>query len=262
LGNFVLGPKFARTKTKIEVGPTVDEMSIDIYVGDQDLLGFEAGGSVTWQKALFWGLFDGAYCELLRAFLSGDPPTVVGTVTWFYGRVGDVDIGRTKTAVRVKSLLDLLTVQMPRRLFQSACNHVFGEPGTGMCGYDRVAGLAADGVGTGPGAVNITCAAGSDNTVIKTSFVPSIATSYDNGSILGTSGLNSRFTRTIGKLDTSATPGSVHFLKPFIFPVTAGTDTFQLLPGCDHTLDTCTSTFNNKARYGGFPNIPPPEAAV
>src|ERR1700738_4852068 len=37
---------------------------------------------------------------------------------------------------------------------------------------------------------------------------------------------------------------------------------FQLLPGCDRTLSTCTNLFNNVILYGGFPYIPTPETAV
>lgn len=258
LYEFPLGPSFSRTKTKVQVGPQVDELNIDIYAGEEDLLAMDSGGNITWQNAFFVGLFDGATCELLRAFLVEDSPRVAGTITWFYGRVGDIDIGRTKTSMRVKSLLDLLTVQMPRRLFQSACNHVFGEPGYGMCGYDRVLGLNALGEATGIGAADIVSNAGSSQNSITTDFVPAPSTAYDNGSIIGTSGLNNGFTRTIGRL----ADGHIYFLKPFIFPVEPEVDWFRLLPGCDHTLDTCTNTFNNRARYGGFPFIPPPETAI
>jgi hypothetical protein len=47
----------------------------------------------------------------------------------------------------------------------------------------------------------------------------------------------------------------------FLFPVDVG-DEFQLLPGCDRTLATCTNVFNNSAHFGGFPYIPTPETAV
>jgi len=119
-------------------------------------------------------------------------------------------------------------------------------------------GRNAAGDATGIGAVDIPALAGSDQNVIKTDFAPGIATSYDNGTILGTSGLNTGYTRTIGRL----TDGSIYFLKPWVFPVVPGSDYFQLLPGCDHTLTTCTNTFQNRARFGGFPYIPPPESAI
>ena len=47
----------------------------------------------------------------------------------------------------------------------------------------------------------------------------------------------------------------------FLSPVEVG-DQFQLLPGCDRTLATCQSVFNNAIHFGGFPYIPTPETAV
>ena len=187
------------------------------------------------------------------------PGTVIGTINWFYGRVADVDIGRSKIIMKVKSLLDLLTVQMPRRLYQAGCTFVFGDS---MCGYNRVSGIAADGTITGIGQQTITAQAGSTQNAIFTTFVPSPTTAYDQGTIIGVTGANAGYMRTIGSLFG----GVIYFLKPWAFPVVSGVDTFHLLPGCDHTLNTCTNTFKNNnsdgSRYGGFPFIPPPETAI
>ncbi len=246
---YLLGPVFNRTKTKTIIGTQVDQIEIDIYAGVADLI-----GTLTWQSAFHAGLFDGAICEVDRAFMS-PPGTVIGTITWFYGRVADVEIGRTQMKLKVASLLDLLTIQMPRRLYQSGCTFVFGKP---MCGYDRVLGKNALGASTGIGQQTITAQSGSDQNSIATTFAPTPSTAYDQGSIIGVVGANAGYSRTIGKIDA----GVIYFLKPWFFPVVAATDTFHLLPGCDHTLATCTNTFVNDARYGGFPYIPPPETAI
>lgn len=261
-GVFALGPRFGRSKTKTQIGPQIDELEIEVYVSDTDTLGTASGGTLTWQEALHGRFFDGAYVSLWRAYLT-PPNTVIGTITWFYGRVGECQVGRIKNIIRVKSLLDLLTVQMPHRLFQASCTFQFGQPGTGLCGYDRVNGLNALGASTGIGAVPITCQAGSNQNLIMTNFTPSPLSAYNNGTIIGTSGLNNGFSRTIGML---ANP-DIFFLFPWLFPVVAGTDTFTLLPGCDHTYNTCDTVFNNAFtgganRYGGFPYIPPPETAI
>ena len=126
LVTFAVGPKFKRSRIREEVGVTVNELDIEIYAGAGDLLGTAAmPGTLTWQQALHGGLFDGAYCELDRAFLTrpstGVPYTVAGAVERFYGPVGDVTFGRTKCVVHVKSQLDKLTIQMPKRLFQASC---------------------------------------------------------------------------------------------------------------------------------------------
>lgn len=243
------GPAISRNKLKTQIGTHVDELEIDVFAGQNDLI-----GTLTWQQVAWAGLFDGAYCELDRCFMS-PPGTVIGTITWFYGRVADIDIGRTRLNIKVKSLLDLLTIQMPKRLFQSTCTFVFGDA---SCKYDRVAGKNGLGVSTGFGSVPITCLAGSTQNAIITSFDASTTGAYNNGTIISTSGLNNGFQRTLAALES----GTCWILKPWAYPVVAGVDTFDLLPGCDHTVNTCNTVFENVAFFGGFPYIPPPETAL
>ena len=151
--------------------------------------------------------------------------------------------------------MNLLAMQqMPRRLYQASCNHVFGDT---MCGYDRVLGKNAAGALTGIGAMTITALAGSTQAQLATSFSPSPSTAYDEGTITAISGANSGATRTIAAL----TGGVIRLLKPWLSPVSVG-DKFQLLPGCDHTTRTCQTVLQNVARYGGFPYVPPPESAA
>jgi len=239
LFGFPAGPRLKRNKTKYEVGVSVDELEIEVYAEPQDLV--QSGAGLTWQQALHYGIFDGASLDLWRCFMI-ENSVPIGTIAWFFGRVADVEVGRTRSIVHVKSLLDLLTAQMPRRLFQAGCTHIFGDP---MCGFDRTS-MRHDIAAAGGGQSRIDCG-----------FNPSPPTLYDGGTINGLTGANSNFQRTISRL----TGGAVYVLDPFIFPIEAG-DTFSLLPGCDHTLDTCTNTFNNLARFGGFPYVPPPESAA
>lgn len=253
---FALGPRFGRSKVTTKIGVEPTELDIEVFAGAGDLV-----GTMPFAEAVRVGLFDGATVELDRFFApaqsggSGSLDTSLGCLLWFYGRVADCEVGRSKTAIRVKSLMNLLAVQqMPRRLYQASCGHVFGDA---MCGYDRVLGKNAAGISTGIGAVTIGALAGSTQAQIVTSFVPSPATAYDEGTVTATSGANNGASRTIARL----TGGSVRLLKPWLSPVTAG-DTFQLLPGCDHTTATCNAVLQNLARFGGFPYIPPPEAAA
>jgi uncharacterized phage protein (TIGR02218 family) len=181
--------------------------------------------------------------------------TSLGVLLWFYGRVAECDVGRSTIAIRVKSLMNLLAVQqIPRRLYQASCGHVFGDA---MCGYDRAAGENALGAATGLGAVTISAQTGSNQAQIVTTFSPSSAAAYDQGTMTCLTGANAGASRTISSL----AGGVVYQLQPWLSPVAAG-DTFQLLPGCDHTSATCDGTFQNLARFGGFPYIPPPEAAA
>ena len=227
-----------------------------MLAGPDDLL-----GAKTFAEAVRVGLLDGATVELDRFFAppqaagSGPLDTTLGCLLWFYGRVAECEVGRSQIAIRVKSLMNLLAVQqMPRRLYQASCNHVFGDL---MCGYDRVLGKNAAGISTGIGEVTITALAGATQAQLTTSFSPSPVTAYDEGTITALSGANSGAMRTI----TVVTDGVVRLLKPWLSPVSAG-DMLQLLPGCDDRTHTCETVLQNIARYGGFPYVPPPESAA
>ena len=243
--NFALGPRFDRSMVSTKIGIEPTELDISILAGANDLV----GGS-SFADAVRVGQFDGATVELDRFFApsqpdgSGTPATSLGAIVWFYGRVAETDVGRSKIEMKVKSLLNLLAQQqMPRRLYQAACTHVFGDA---MCGFNR-ASLAAD----------IAAQTGSSQGAIVTTLSPSPSTLFNQGTIIATSGANAGQSRTIVQISG----GTISLLKAWLQPVAVG-DGFQLLPGCDHTLATCQNTFNNLSRVGGFPYIPPPELAV
>ena len=242
--DFALGPRFARCKITAKIGVEPTELDISVLAGAGDLV-----GALSFADAVRVGQFDGATVELDRLFA---PPqsggtaidTSLGAIVWFYGRVAETDVGRSKIDIKVKSLMSLLAIQqMPRRLYQAACSHVFGDP---MCSFNR-SSMAA----------TIAALSGSTQAAIVTSLAPSPTTLYDQGTIVGLTGANAGQTRTIVTL----AGGTIALLKPFLFPVAVG-HTFQLLPGCDHTVATCNGVFANLAHYGGMPYIPPPETAV
>jgi uncharacterized phage protein (TIGR02218 family) len=253
--DFALGPRFGRSKVTTRIGVTPAELDIEVFAGASDLI-----GTLPFAEAVRLGLFDGAAVELDRLFAppqaagSGALDTSLGALLWFYGRVADSDAGRAKAAIKVKSLMNLLAIQqMPRRLYQASCGHVFGDA---MCGYDRVAGKNAAGVATGNGAGIVTAASGTTQALIATGGT--VAAVYSQGTITGAIGANTGYSRTIANLGNGSQIG---LFKPFLFAITVG-DTFTVLPGCDHTTSACQNLFNNLARYGGFPHIPPPEAAA
>ena len=243
--SFALGPRFDRSTVTTKIGIEPTELDISILAGANDLV-----GGTSFADAVRTGQFDGATVELDRFFTppqpagSGAPAMNLGAIVWFYGRLAETDVGRSKINMKVKSLLNLLAQQqMPRRLYQAACTHVFGDT---MCGFDRTSLTAS-----------VTAQAGSSQAAIVTSLSPSPATLFDQGTIVATSGPNAGQRRTI----TQLSGGTAYLLKAWLEPVTVGNE-FELLPGCDHTVATCQNTFNNLNRFGGFPYIPPPELAV
>ena len=234
---FALGPKFERSKTKVVIGVQVDELEVKVYPEPTDLI-----GNLPFLEAAWQGQLDGALLQLERAFMPAYGDTSPGTVVLFAGRVSDIDCSRTGIDMKCRSHLELLNIQMPRRLWQASCTHVFGGP---MCQFDR-AGLA------------LTFPAGPGSTQTAITNAPDSTTPFALGTITGVTGANAGCSRTVAEFVSG---GTVTVTLAFLSGVATG-DQFQLLPGCDHTIGTCANVFNNAQNFGGFPYIPIPETAV
>ena len=235
---FALGPKFERSKIKVVIGTQVDELEVRIYTEPTDLI-----GGVPFLQAAWQGQLDGALLQLERAFMPTYGDTSPGTVILFTGRISDIDCSRTGIELICRSHLELLNIQMPRRLWQSSCTHTFGDA---MCQFDRSTMQAT--FSAGPG---------SSEAQIATSISLTPSNLYIQGTIIGVTGANAGSSRTVANI----AGGRVYVKLAFLSPILVG-DQFQLLPGCDRTLSTCTNVFNNAIHFGGFPFIPTPETAV
>jgi uncharacterized phage protein (TIGR02218 family) len=235
---FALGPKFERSKTNTVIGTQVDELDIKIYAETTDLI-----GATPWLQAAWQGQLDGALLQLERAFMPSYGDTSPGTVVLFAGRISDIDCSRTGIDMKCRSHLELLNIQMPRRLWQSACTHVFGDA---MCQFN-----------SGTLQASFACLSGSTETQILSTINPTPAGLYVQGTIFGLTGANAGDGRTIAGMSS----GNVSVKLAFLSPPMIG-DQFQLLPGCDRSIATCTNVFNNAIHFGGMPYIPTPETAV
>jgi uncharacterized phage protein (TIGR02218 family) len=247
---FAIGPRFQRSKATFKTGVDPTELDLTIGVGVNDLI-----GTVNFANACRLGIFDGATVEHDRLWATDSSlATILGAVNWFTGRVAEIDFGRSRVDMKVKSLLNLLSInQFPRRLYGSPCTHLYGGA---MCGYDRVNGKNALGVATGVGQFSITAQTGTTQGTINTGST--LASWVSQGTVVGLTGANAGITRTIANTGDGTQIG---MFVQYLYPVTVG-DTFNVLPGCDHSPPTCDGVMQNLGRFGGFPHIPPPESAV
>ena len=234
---FVLGPKFERSRTEVVIGTQVDELEVRVYPESTDQI-----GDLPFLEAAWQGQLDGALLQLERAFMPTYGDTSSGTVVLFAGRISDIDCSRTGVELKCRSHLELLNIQIPRRLWQASCAHIFGGP---MCQFNRES-------------LSITFSAGAASTPTVITNAPSSVSPFVLGTIKGVTGSNAGLSRTIAAFVSG---GTVTVKLAFLFPVANG-DQFELLPGCDRTLATCGNVFNNEANFGGFPFIPTPETAV
>ena len=231
------GPMISRSRTRIALGVSVDSLDLEITATSATLL-----SGLPWLQAITNGALDGAMVELERAFASSPGAAIAGTVLLFVGRISDTNTESLKARVIVRSYLELLNTSLPRNLYQPSCGYsVYGSG----CGLSRATF-----------AVNSSAAAGSTRQVINCALTQA-AGYFTIGDIQFTSGQNLGVIRTV----KSYTPGIVNLAYPLPKNVSVG-DTFSIAPGCDKRETTCTGTFNNKARFKGFPHIPVPETAL
>lgn len=231
------GLRLKRSRTRIVRGLEVDGMDVTIYPTSADLI-----GGVPFLQALGTGALDGATVSLYRAYLAAVDQPAIGALWRFSGRVSESDYSRTEASLKIKSLIELLDMQMPRNLYQPGCIHTL---------YDSGCTLTAAGFG-----VNGSVSAGSTRTLINNNLAQAAAY-FDEGRLLFNTGANAGVIRTV----KSYAPGLIAVPLPLPFTPTAG-DTFAVFPGCDKSQSTCAGKFNNLPNFRAFPYIPIPETGV
>lgn len=224
-----------RSRTRIVIGVEVDTLDISVYPTAAMLV-----NGNPFLQSVYSGAFDGALVKLERAFMPTWGDTSAGVLHQFEGNVSDTDVDGYAARIKVRSLLELLNIKMPRNVYQSTCcNSLYDS----ACGASRVT-YAVNGTATGGSILTVTSGLGQASGY------------FEQGVIKLLTGANAGVTRTV----KSFAGGAFALSVPLSLPVTAG-DTFTAWPGCDKTLTTCTSKFSNATKYRGFPWIPVPETA-
>lgn len=229
-----------RVSTKLGLQGTTMDLTV---VADDTIL--VPGRPCSIIQGINLGLFDGATVTVYTAYMPTYGDTSLGVETKFVGQWGNVKkVGRTSAEIECQSFLFLLNQQMPRVLLQPGCHWELYGPG---CTLAQAAFTFTNTVGSG-----------STQSSINAGTAISQASGYfTQGVIKFTSGQNVNLSTTI-KLHS----GNVLSLEPaLLFPVNVG-DAFTISAGCDHSLETCQTKFDNLINFGGAPFIPNPENAV
>lgn len=234
------GPIIKRSRTRVALGTSVDQLDLDISADSSTLL-----SGLPWLQAISNGALDGAEVDLDRAFaaspaaaIAGD---IAGTINLFSGRVSDTTTDSITSRVIVRSWLELLNTPLPRNLYQPPCGYSLYDTG---CGVARASFAAYSAVASGSTRQVLNCA------------LANAAGYFDIGELVFTSGQNLGVTRTV----KTYTPGVVSLAYPLPKAVAVG-DTFTIYPGCDKRLTTCDTKFGNTSRFRATPFVPAPETA-
>ncbi|MET4238627.1 DUF2163 domain-containing protein [Bradyrhizobium sp. RT10b] len=219
--------------------------SVIVAPRDTDLI-----GNHSWLAAVNAGILDEAIVRVDRGYVAAWPllPTLtlvpVGLVNVFYGRVAEVDFGRSSIMININDPRELLDVDMPRNVYGSGCGYALFDSG---CTLSKAA-FALPLTITGVTGIN----------TIQTNS--SKADGYFSlGSVRFTSGGNSGLQMMVRASFLAG--GEMDLMAPLPFTINVG-DTLTAYPGCDKQFATCAQKFNNLPNFGGFPFIPAVETAV
>jgi hypothetical protein len=211
-------------------------------------------GAQTLLAAATAGVFDSASVTVERAyFFEGQPvfpvsragAVPVGTMVVFKGLVTTCDIQAGAILLTISDHRQLLTIQMPRNVYQAGCEHMLFDAGCKL----NAADFQRD--------ANVTSVQ-SRSQFHAAPTPPFLSATYDLGRVRAMAGDNAGFQITIREHDPVA--NIFYLLRPFPFPISVG-DSMRFWPGCAKTTGACTG-FNNLINFGGDPYIPPAETAL
>jgi uncharacterized phage protein (TIGR02218 family) len=208
-------------------------------------------GNILWSAAVQAGILDEATVRVDRGYVTAWPalPTLtlvpVGLVNVFFGRVAEIDFGRSAVQINMNDPRELLATNMPRNLYSAHCRYALFSP---QCTLNRVSfasGVTVSGLSATTQQFNAGLPAHADNY-------------FALGNAVFTSGLNAGLRMMIRSSVNSS--GLLTLLAPMPFTIAIG-DALTVYPGCDKTTTTCTA-FGNLINFGGFALIPAPETSI
>lgn len=228
--------KISGLKTVIGVGVEVDEQEMKLdYSATQEYQG------QAFSTAILRGRFDGANIRRDRYFCAKWGAPLIGGTTMFIGKTSTADsVGRSSATIKVKSDLVLLSMNMPRKLFQPMCNWTV---------FDLNCGLNRDDYTQ----YGITAGGSTSSLIIPTgitgtgNFVNGVIHIEDADAVIEV--------RTI----KDVVGGNFVLAYPLDFEPGSGVH-FSCYPGCNRTYGRC-GEYGNQARYQAFEFVPKAETA-
>lgn len=237
--------KIERSKIKWSTGVQVDELDVTLWGDASNLI----LGQPFIVVAANGGL-DGATLRLDQAFMA-DWSAAYGDLTnyvlpsQFIGTLSDIEVSRNQVKLKVKSLLELLNIQMPRNVYIPPCIHTLYDAG---CGLNRASFSDSGTVSS------------ATSTVLTVTGMTRNAGWYDGGYLVWATGANAGVECSI-KSSSGSPAIALTVTRPLLSIPVAG-DTFTIYAGCDKLQATCSGKFSNLTKFRGFPYIPAAEVSV
>jgi len=212
-------------------------------VGNTELTGILKSTAISIDD-VYAGKFNDAYCEVWIVPWEGAEAAHRIAAGW----AGEVQFSEKGFTMEVLGPGSRLEQQALVQVYTPGCR--WSRLGATECGVD-VEALALTGTvvsATNRGAFNATISDSSDGGI-----------QFVRGRVRWTSGDNNTELCEIKTIDFGTGDIVLWALAGFI--PTAG-DTFDILPGCDQSKETCINVYNNFVNFGGFPDVPGTDAIL
>lgn len=188
---------------------------------------------------LFVGVMPGFRVRLqVRRFHRDDTPTPE-VIKIFDGFIQSAAFNKQgkEAVLTAKTEIAAIGRQIPRRMYQAACNHVLYEPNTCKVDDTDPAFRAA--------ALDVASLVG--NVLTVTSGIAGIyADAFMNGG----------YVESIGLADFRLINSHTGNVLTLISAFSAVPTSVNVFAGCAHVISVCGSKFNNVIEYGGYPYVP------
>lgn len=231
---YAVGAPIERGSVSWKLGLQVDELKVTITDDGQTTINGQPIVKAAWQN-----MFDLAEVRLDRFVSDSWSNTAVGSVEYFTGLVGDVQVHGKTVQLTVESQLAQLKATFPRTYVLPSCANTLYD---GVCGLLESNFTDSGSVGAAPTATSFTLVG-----------ISKPDDYYALGKIKFTSGVNAGQVRSV----KSYKSGVVTLSYP-LYSVPVLGDTVEAIAGCDKTRNTCSTVFNNLSHFRGFPYVPDP----
>lgn len=217
--------------------PSAIENNAKLSVDNLDIEGMLSSGDMT-ESDILAGKYDFAAIEIFQVNYRD---LTQGSLKWRRGWLGEVSLHKKQFVAEVRGLTQRLS-QTIGELFSASCRATLGD--------SRCAVNLSSHTVTGSVTAVFSNQKFRDSARSETSGI------FNFGLLIFTSGANNGVSMEVKEhLKISGSGGDIVCTLAMPFAITVG-DTYQLIKGCDKTIQTCASRFNNILNFRGEPNVP------
>ncbi|MDE3060451.1 MAG: DUF2163 domain-containing protein [Pseudomonadota bacterium] len=217
--------------------PSAIQNTASLAVDNLDVEGMLSSGSIV-EADILAGLYDFAEIEI---FQINYMDMTQGSLKLRRGWLGEVSFYKQQFIAEVRGLTQALSQTMGE-LYSASCRAALGD---NRCKVDMSVQTVTGNVTTPISSLQFIDSARTEATGI-----------FTGGAITFTSGANNGLSMEIKEyIYTSGTGGQLATALPMPYSISMG-DSYSLTKGCDKTLATCFSRFNNVVNFRGEPLVP------